>query len=275
MLSTNQILQASYADLLFQDRNKSYGAYQLRQQYPSHLKWAVAIMMTFCLGAFIYHSVFAHTAFKKKTPEPTMRDIVLDHGTMKPPPPVPLPPPASQPQQNLRTESFTPPVIEKDSDVAPEEMPPAQETLDHAVIGLHKADGEDIGNVVAPPVEKRSVAEVVAPKAAQEDTNIPFTRVEVAAEFPGGAQEWLRYLRKHLRFPARAIDNGTQGVVRVQFIVDREGNISEVLALNDPGDGLAEEAVRIIRTGPKWKPAEQNGRKVIYRHIQAITFRLE
>jgi protein TonB len=57
--------------------------------------------------------------------------------------------------------------------------------------------------------------------------------------------------------------------------VDREGNISEVQSLNDPGDGLAEEAVRIIKKGPKWKPAEQNGRKVIYRHIQAVTFRLE
>ena len=63
--------------------------------------------------------------------------------------------------------------------------------------------------------------------------------------------------------------------MRVQFIVDKEGNISDVQALNDPGEGLAGEAVRIIKKGPKWKPAEQNGRKVIYRNIQSITFRLE
>ena len=102
-----------------------------------------------------------------------------------------------------------------------------------------------------------------------------FTKVDIPAGFPGGISAWTEYLQKNLRYPNKAFRKGIQGVVRVQFIVDREGNISEVVALNDPGGGLAEESVRIIKNGPKWKPAEQNGRKVIYRHIQAITFKLE
>ncbi len=102
-----------------------------------------------------------------------------------------------------------------------------------------------------------------------------FTKVDRPAEFPGGAQGWSEYLQNNLKYPKKAIKKNIQGVVRVQFLVDREGNISEVMALNDPGGGLAEESVRIITNGPKWKPAEQNGKKVIYRHIQALTFKLE
>ena len=102
-----------------------------------------------------------------------------------------------------------------------------------------------------------------------------FTKVEFPAEFPGGANSWRSYLESNMKYPAKAYRKNIQGVVRVQFIVDKEGNISEVQALNDPGGGLAEEAIRIIKNSPKWKPAEQNKRKVIYRHIQSITFKLE
>lgn len=111
------------------------------------------------------------------------------------------------------------------------------------------------------------------PGVYQEDK--VFTKVDIPAEFPGGVQGWTEYLQKNLRYPNKAFKKGIQGVVKVQFVVDREGNILEVVALNDPGGGLAEESVRIIKNGPKWKPAEQNGRRVIYRHIQAITFKLE
>ena len=102
-----------------------------------------------------------------------------------------------------------------------------------------------------------------------------FTKVDKTAEFPGGAQGWSEYLQKNLKYPKKAIKKNIQGIVRVQFLVDKAGNISEAQALNDPGGGLAEESVRIIANGPKWKPAEQNGKKVIYRHIQALTFKLE
>jgi len=122
--------------------------------------------------------------------------------------------------------------------------------------------------------QKPSANSTTAPSSKSTDDKV-FTKVDIPAGFPGGTQGWTEYLQNNLRYPNKAVRKGIQGVVRVQFIVDREGNISEVAALNDPGGGLAEESVRIIKNGPKWKPAEQNGRKVIYRHIQAITFKLE
>jgi periplasmic protein TonB len=116
-----------------------------------------------------------------------------------------------------------------------------------------------------------------SPVTIDSDTSYSkiFTKVDKPAEFPGGSQGWSEYLQKNLRYPNKAIKKNIQGVVRVQFLVDKSGNISEVKAMNDPGGGLAEESVRIIANGPKWQPAEQNGKRVIYRHIQAITFKLE
>jgi protein TonB len=102
-----------------------------------------------------------------------------------------------------------------------------------------------------------------------------FTKTEQMPAFPGGTDAWRQHLMRNLQYPVKAQENGTQGAVKVQFIVDTEGNISNVTALNDPGDGLAQEAIRIIKTGPRWEPAVQNGKKVVARTVQSITFRLE
>lgn len=276
MLTKQQILTASFNDILFQDRNQGYGAYALRKEYNNHMKVAIGAMVGICLASFTFYfsgslSANADAQKLKYLPDPV--------ALIKPPavPQIPLPPVPPKPPivpKSFRSEIFTPPVIVK-GEVSKDEMPPEQTDLEMAVIGVVKSSGEDIGNIVAPPVESRTAGDVIAPKVKEESDTKTWTKVENPAEFPGGAKEWARYLQKNLRYPDLAIENGNQAVVRVQFVVDKEGNISDVQALNDPGDGLAEEAVRIIKKGPKWLPAEQNGKKVIYRHIQAITFRLE
>jgi periplasmic protein TonB len=276
-MDVNKILNADLLDIIFDGRNKEYGAYELRKSYNKRLLTALIVMAV--ISALIFVSVLvANTAKKNKIVMQNVEDVQLTEVKERnePPPPPPPPPPPKPPEPpKVEIAKFTPPKIVKDEEVKEDEKPPEIEKIEEAKIGVINQEGtKDIG-IVAPPVESKSVAEVVAPKVVEEDYNKVFTKVENPAEFPGGQSEWTRYLQKNLRYPDNAIDNGTQGVVRVQFVVDREGNISEVQALNDPGDGLSDEAVRIIKKGPKWKPAEQNGRKVIYRHIQAITFRLE
>jgi protein TonB len=276
MLTQQQILTATLNDIVFQDRNQTYGAYVLRNVYNHHLKIAIGVMLGLCLSAFVF---YFNGSFSKSQKDLSIFKPGLDVNLKNAPipeiplPPLPPPPPPVV-EQVFRTEVFTPPIITIDKNVSDEDLPPEHDVLEGARIGLQKSEGVDIGSVVAPPLEQRSVGNVITPKTAEIDYSSIFTKVENPAEFPGGAGEWSRYLQKNLRYPDKAIDNGTQDVVRVQFIVDKDGNISEVQALNDPGDGLAEEAVRIIKRGPKWKPAEQNGQKVIFRNIQAITFRL-
>jgi len=98
--------------------------------------------------------------------------------------------------------------------------------------------------------------------------------VQIPAEFPGGQKGWVNYLERNLDrdLPIRkGAPVGKYSVV-VSFIVDKEGNITNVKAENNPGYGTAEEVIRIIKDGPKWVPATQNGINVIYRQRQAIVF---
>lgn len=82
-------------------------------------------------------------------------------------------------------------------------------------------------------------------------------------------------MEANLQYPKKALRRNTQGVARVQFLVDTLGRVSDVSIIDDPGDGLGEEAMRMIRESGRWIPAMRQGRKVRFRHIQAITFRLE
>jgi len=275
-MDVNKILTADILDIIFEGRNKEYGAYDLRKTYNKRILLAIAIVMALALLIFV-GSLLANSAGANKKNKLDVQDVQLEEvkEEKKNEPPPPPPPPKMPEPPKVEIAKFTPPKIVEDKDVKEDEKPPEVEKIEDAKIGTINQEGAKDEGIVAPPVEAKGTGEVVAPKQDTEDYDKVFTKVENPAEFPGGPEAWKRYLERSLQYPDDAQGNGTQGVVRVQFIVDKEGNISEVTALNDPGDGLGDEAIRIIKRGPKWKPAEQNGRKVTYRHIQSITFQLE
>ena len=122
---------------------------------------------------------------------------------------------------------------------------------------------EDLKEVVVVGYQKKTDYEKV------------FTKVDNPASFPGGLDGWRRYLERNLKYPVAAQEKGTQGTVKVQMVVAEDGNVTDLKALNDPGNGLAEEAVRVIAKGPKWIPATQNGHPVTYRFVQTLTFQLQ
>lgn len=276
-MDANKILSANFLDILFDGRNKEYGAYELRKSYNKRLVSALittgSVLLLFFLG-----SVLMSVLGKKQNEQlDVAQEVVLEEvkaPEKKPDVPPPPPPPKMPEPPKVEMAKFTPPKIVPDKEVKEDEKPPEVEKVEEAKIGVVNQEGVKDEGVVAPPVEK-GTGEVVAPKQDVEDYDKTFTKVEVPAEFPGGLDGWRRYLERNLNYPDAAQENGTQGVVKVQLVVDKEGGISEVQALNDPGDGLADEAVRIIKKGPKWKPAEQNGRKVTYRFVQTVTFQLQ
>lgn len=273
-METQQILKADLLDILFDGRNKAYGAYVLRKDYHQRMTIAlgsmVAVVLMLVAGTFLPGSDRSKKPDVPFIVDPTLTNIV-DRVIVPPPPPV-FKTPVSPQVKTARLTAFD---IQKDKFVSAEDIAPPIEEFEHARIGLAKKEGTEDEGLVIPPRENKRIAEVVAPFVKEQDYDGIFITAENPAEFPGGQIEWLRYLQKNLRYPEDAIESRITGKVLVQFIVDKEGNISDVKALNDPGEGLAAEAVRIIKKGPKWKPAEQNGRKVIYRHIQAITFELD
>lgn len=272
-MEQNKILSADILDIIFEGRNKAYGAYELRKTYQRRLIIAIVAMIGICLFIFIA-TILANFVAPKKQTQILVQDVQLadvkQEEEKKPPPP---PPPPKEPPK-VEITKFTPPKIVKDEEVKPEEKPPEQEKLEDTKIGTINQEGEKT-DVVAPPVEQ-STGQVEAPKAKEEDYDKEFKTVQIEAKFPGGQGAWTKYLERNLNSNV-PVDNGAPPAnytVVVSFLVDKSGNISEVQALNDPGYGTAQEAVRVIKKGPAWTPAVQNGRNVIYRQKQSITFQV-
>ncbi len=271
-MELNKILSADILDILFDGRNKEYGAYDLRKTYNKRIKFSMGGMILICV-LMLVGSLIANSTKKSKT-ELVVADVSLENlnkEEKKPEPPPPPPPPKQEPPK-VEITKFTPPKIVKDEEVKPDEEIKEVEKLEDTKIGTINQEGAKDEGVVAPPVEK-STGVVEAPKV-EEDYDKVFTVVQIAAEFPGGLPAWTKYLERNLNRDL-PVENGAppgKYTVVVSFIVSKTGDISDVTTENDPGYGTKGEAIRVITKGPKWKPAVQNGRNVIYRHKQSITF---
>jgi protein TonB len=275
-MEVNKILSADVLDIIFEGRNKDYGAYELRKTYNKRLVTSLLIVGALCLLLFLGYLVSALLEDKSAAKEVVVQDVQLEEikqeEKKEEPPPPPPPKPPDPPKVEMA--KFTPPKIVKDEEVKEDEKPPEVEKLEETKIGTMNQEGQKDEGIVAPPVEDAGKGVVEAPKKDDEDWDKTFTKVEIESEYPGGAAAWQRYLNRNLRYPQEAIDNEVQGAVVVQFIVDREGNVSDVEAISGPQE-LRAEAVRVIKKSGKWTPAVQNGRQVKSYKKQPIVFRLE
>jgi len=271
-MDINKLQTADILDIIFDGRNKEYGAYDLRKTYNKRLRNALFATIGICVLLLVL-SIIANSAGKEKQ-EVMVQDMSLENmknEEKKPEPPPPPPPPKQEPPK-VEITKFTPPKIVKDEEVKPDEEIKEVEKLEDTKIGTFNQEGAKDEGLVAPPVEK-STGVVEAPKV-EEDYDKVFTVVQIPAEFPGGTSAWTRYLERNLNRDI-PVENGAppgRYTVVVAFTVSKTGSISDVAAENDPGYGTKAEAMRVITKGPSWKPAVQNGRNVIYRHKQAITF---
>lgn len=275
-MDINKIKDADFLDILFEGRNKEYGAYELRKTYNRRIAIAVGGMILVCI-LFLLSQLLANRADNDKN-KIVVQDVQLEDiktEEKKPEPPPPPPPPKPEPPK-VEITKFTPPKIVKDEEV--KEPPPPQEKLEDTKIGTINQEGKKDDGFVAPPVEEKGTGIVEAPKKVEEDYDKVFTKVEKEAKFPGGAEGWKRYLERNLDANVAANDGAPTGnyTVKVQFIVDKAGNISNVQAIEVPKacPSCGPEAVKVIKKGPKWEPAVQNGRNVIYQAIQFITFQV-
>jgi protein TonB len=274
-MEVNKILNADILDIIFEGKNKEYGAYELRKTYNKRLLKAIVGTAIIILVLFIGYFVSNINGGQKKQ-EMVVQDVQLeDIKEQKKDQPPPPPPPKVEPPK-VEMAKFTPPKIVKDNEVKPEEKPPEQEKLEDTKIGAVNQEGIKDEGITAPPVSDAGKGVVEAPKKDEEDYDKTFTKVEIESEFPGGSAAWLRYLNKNLRYPDDAVNNEIQGTVVVQFIVDKEGNVSDVQPISGPENGgLRDEAVRVIKRSGKWTPAVQNGRQVKSYKKQPIVFKLE
>lgn len=269
-METNKILNADILDIIFDGRNKQYGAYDLRKTYNGRLTKSMAVMLGICLVA-ITTSVLAGKDGSKSYKPVLVADVTLSSVTEKPtPPPVVPPPPKTEPK--IKIVNVTPPKIVTEEVKTP---PPTVAEQEDVKIGNINVDG-DKKDIVAPPPEQHGTSNTVEAPVKLLDYEHEFATVQIQASFPDGPDGWIKYLRRNLRNEV-PIDNGAPAgsySVVVSFLVDKEGNVTQVKAETNPGYGTAEEAVRVIQRSGKWTPANQNGRPVIYRQRQQITFQV-
>ena len=267
-MDPNKILQSDLLDIVFEGRNKDYGAYELRKKYNKRITLALVITATVAILA-VGGTLLAKELNKSNNETVDVRDVVIQNvAEEKAPPPPPPPPPKTPPPPKVETTKFTPPVIKKDEEVKKEEIPPVE---DVQKVDVKTEEGIKDEGIVTPPVVDEGKQVVEAPK---EDPDQIFTKVEIEAKVDQKA--WRRHLESQLqRYIEDAASQGMapgQYTVQVRFLVERDGSITDVQNLSDPGYGLGKGAVEVVKRGPKWEPGEQNGRKVRSYHTQPITF---
>jgi len=273
-MEANKILQSDVLDILFENRNKTYGAYELRRTYNKRVAYAFAGMSILC-GVFIAASIFAGS---KKTSgddhlivkEYELTKLVDEKKDEKK---IEVIPPKQKPIAQIKS---TVPKIVPPDEVKPDDIPPKNVDMDNVHIGVENIKGENV-DAVQPPVEKIGTGKVETLSKNDDDYNHIFTTVQIEAKFPGGFAEWEKFLKRNLRAEIPTENGAAPGMysVIVSFVVYTDGTITDVKAENDPGYGAADEAVRVIKKSGQWIPAMQNNRNVIYRQKQKISFIVE
>ena len=267
---------ATLDDIVFANRNKAYGAYDLRKTYPKTATRALIIGGVIFTLAVLTPSII--TALTPEEKEVSMTEVDL----MKlPPPPIdpnepppPPPPPVELPKVN--TVKFLPPEVKPDEEVPEETPPPAVEELKEAVAAEKTQEGDpNAEEVIAAPEATAAPTKVeVAVEDAPKEEEI-FTVVEQQPEFPGGMAALGQYLGKNLRYPAAAQRANISGKVFISFVVNTDGSIQDVSVLKGLGFGTDEEAQRVVKSMPKWRPGKQSGRAVRVKYNLPINFTLE
>ena len=273
--TTTHAAPADVLEMLFSNRNKAYGAYQLRREYPEAMRKAL-IFTLLLIGALV---ALAHRR-PGATPQKAGIEVISDWKTQvkleekKPPVVEPQPqeaPVAAKPQSKL-----LPPKLISNATVEPIEEPPTfgpDDLPKGAAIGAGAVGGGQGSPFLSAPVRAGGGQKFIEDPAPAPTDDEPQTYVSVIPTFPGGEAELLRYLQANIRYPVLAKETCIQGRVIVQFVVEKDGRITDAKILRDIGGGR--EALRVLGTMPPWKPGNQNGQRVRVRLVLPVSFQLK
>lgn len=271
------LISNEWADIVFQGRNKVYGAYQLRR--GTSKRNIVSMIFVAAVAAVAYLGLAAYNSYQeaqKAKFEAEMEASLLEAKKEAKVEKKTETPKVEQVQKVEKVKSsiaFTPPVIKKDSEVRPDEEMKTQDELKETktAIGAFDVKGNDeAGGTVLKAVEEIAAPE---PPKHEEEQNKIFEVVEQQPQFPGGSVNG--WLADHIKYPVVAAENGISGRVVVQFVVERDGSVSQVRVVRGVDPSLDKEAQRVISSMPKWIPGKQNGQAVRSRFTVPVTFRLK
>ena len=276
-MSKIDLISNEWTDLVFEGRNQAYGAYKLRKGTTKRNVWSIIIVALAAVLLFLGLQLqkmaqanktventqaveLARLQEKKKEAKVEKKEVIRTE-------------PEKVVEQVKSSVKFTAPVIKKDEEVKPEDELKTQDELmsTKTAIGALDVKGNDDDNG-----EVLKIKEAVAqPEPKPEVENKVFDVVEQMPSFPGGMQALMEYLGNNVKYPVVAQENGVQGRVVVSFVVERDGSITDVKVVRSVDPSLDKEAVRVVKSMPRWIPGKQNGQAVRVKYNVPVAFRLQ
>ena len=271
------LVSLEWTDLVFEGRNQNYGAYKLRKETSKRNIWSIIFVVLLAillyLGLTLENIVEAH-----RTVENTQVVEICNLGDKKKEVKV-------ERKEEIKLEperivekvkssiKFTAPVIKKDQLVNEEEVIKLDEIENsNKAIGVFTVEGNDeVGGEVLKV--KEEIAQPEPPK--HEEDNKVFEVVEQMPSFPGGYAALMQWLGSNMKYPTIAAENNVQGRVIVQFVVEKDGSITDVHVAKSVDPSLDKEASRVVKAMPKWIPGKQNSSPVRVRFTVPVTFKLQ
>lgn len=278
-MSKIDLLNQQWIDLVFEGKNEAYGAYQLRRNTSNRnllailgLIAGIAVIVGLFLGVGAASQAFSSAtseheteveleAAEEEVEEEEEEEIIYE----------------LQPEEELvaqetlmNSEKFT--AFEMDDEVKPEETSKTQDEMantEAAVAAVTFDQGSDEGQQVLQLNQK------VVDEVPDETATKVFDVVEQMPSFPGGDAALMSFLNKNIKYPVIAEENGIQGRVVATFVVERDGSITDVKVIKSVDPSLDKEAVRVLKSMPKWIPGKQNGSAVRVKYTVPVTFRLQ
>ena len=276
-MSKIDLISNEWTDIVFEGRNQAYGAYKLRKGTSKRNIWSLIIVALAAVLLFLGLQLqkmaqanktventqaveLAKLQEKKKEAKVEKKEIIKQE-------------PEKVVEQVKSSVKFTAPVIKKDEEVKEEDEIKLEEVeKSNKAVGAFTVEGNDeVGGEVLKAKEDIKAPE---PPKHEEETKI-FTVVEQMPLFPGGDAALMGYLRDNIHYPTVAAENGVQGRVVVGFVVERDGSITDVNVLRSVDPSLDREAVRVVKSMPRWTPGKQNGSAVRVKYQVPVTFRLQ
>ncbi len=269
-----------WVDMVFDGKNKSYGAFQLRKGTSSrNIKSLIILVIAAALvGGFLAWKVIEQKQAEQQAAYMEALELSKLQKEAKKQEKKEVVKPKVEPKKEIpvarQTQKFTAPVIKKDELVKEENQIKQMDKLDDKVaVGTENHEGTKDRNVEA---VRNDIAVNTPPPAPKEEvTNKVFDVVEVMPSFPGGQGALMSYLSSHTKYPVVAQENGVQGRVTVSFVVERDGSITDVHVVRSVDPSLDREAARVISSMPNWQPGKQNGSAVRVKFNVPVQFKLQ
>ncbi len=274
---TQNLYRNQWLDLVFKNRNKAYGAYELRKNNAETTVkaffYAAGFFSILVIAPWLIHVLSKTNPAAEKNEQikiievdliSTIKEVKPENKPVKKAPSKPV-----QHKSIQYAKMNVVPENQAESDI------PTKEQLNEAVISTTNSNGEESLNLNPTDIRETGPAITGNPASTAENMELhTLDGIENYPEFPGGHSAFIKFLSRNLKYPGIAVEKGIEGKVLISFIIEKNGRLSNIKILRGIGYGCDEEAIRVLEKSPEWKPGIQNKQKVRVAYTLPINFNL-